>query len=1125
MKNYILLGFLLLATLVNAQSNKADLLSSNPDESIINFTFQSYEYKTVITPRGEQFVVVAEDLSATLEKGAPDLPKFTESIIIPDLAFMQIEILSSNYTDIQNIEVAPSKGNLTRNIDPSTIPYEYGPMYAKDAFYPNKLASLNAPYIMRDYRGQALQVFPFQYNPISKVLRVYSNIKLRVYSKNNDSENQFIRNQDIDKVVVEFGKIYSRHFINYNTYQTRYTPLEEEGNMLIICHDDWTAEMQDFVTWKNTIGRPCEMVTVTDAGGTAANIKTYVEDYYNTNGLTYLLLIGDAAQVPTNSGGGLGGHSDNAYGYITGSDHYQEFFVGRFSAENTDHLTTQVQRTMEYEMGDQLAADWLNKLMSVGSSQGGTGQGDDDETDYEHLRNMQTDLLAFTYVNPPYEHFDGSQGGEDAAGNPTSAGVAASLNAGLSIVNYTGHGSTTSWSSSGFSNSNVNSLTNDNKLPFIWSVACVNGAFVNSTCFGEAWMRAENNGEPTGAIAIMASTINQSWAPPMSAQDEMVDLLVGTSTNGVKRTYAGLSINGCFLMNDEYSDFAMTDTWTCFGDPSLYVRTDNPVDMVVSHNSEIIVGETEFNVSCDLDGALATISENGEIIGTAVVTGGIAAIPVDGLTPGATLTVAVVGFNKITYITTVTVIAPTGSYLVVDSYENTITYGQTKDLDMTLKNVGVDDALNVSATVTTADPEASITNDTYSYGTIGADSTSPPSSGAFSLAVSEEVPDQYIIEIEVEMTDDSDTWTTTKNITVNAPEFTIGDLTIDDTATGNGDGILDPGETVDLTIQSTNSGHADVSNVIAAISTTFADLTINTATAPTVSLTEGETGDFVFSVTADAGVALGTEATIANVVTGGTNNQYTAQKDFTIIIGFVPEYCVSAATNTADSMIEEVQFGTVVNNTAAEGCSTYSDFTEDASLSDSFEVGTLNDISIKLGTCNGNYTKAGKVYIDWNYDGDFDDADEMVFATSAQSATFVAAGTFTVPTGLISGPKFMRIVVSEDENNINPCGTYSWGETEDYKIFVYDPLGVAENNLSRVSLYPNPNQGVFTVDLRGVVIGEKTNIEVYTINGQLVYRQETSELKQRIHLNESTGVYFVRITSGEQVVNKKIIIN
>ncbi len=146
------------------------------------------------------------------------------------------------------------------------------------------------------------------------------------------------------------------------------------------------------------------------------------------------------------------------------------------------------------------------------------------------------------------------------------------------------------------------------------------------------------------------------------------------------------------------------------------------------------------------------------------------------------------------------------------------------------------------------------------------------------------------------------------------------------------------------------------------------------------------------------------------------------------------EYCASGATNSGDTEIQEVYFGNVSNITTGE-CGQYNDYTTDPALTDDFIIGSTNDIKIFLGNCtSGSYTKAGKVYIDWNYDGDFDDADEMVFATIAQDANWLAEGTFTVPPGTSSGQKFMRIVVSEDENNINPCGTYSYGETEDYSI-------------------------------------------------------------------------------------------
>jgi gingipain R len=51
------------------------------------------------------------------------------------------------------------------------------------------------------------------------------------------------------------------------------------------------------------------------------------------------------------------------------------------------------------------------------------GPGDDGEDDFEHLRNIRSVLSSWHYTNIG-EFYDGSQGGGDAAGNPTSASIA-----------------------------------------------------------------------------------------------------------------------------------------------------------------------------------------------------------------------------------------------------------------------------------------------------------------------------------------------------------------------------------------------------------------------------------------------------------------------------------------------------------------------------------------------------------------------------------------------------------------------------------------------------------------------------------------------------------------------------
>ncbi|MBE0640536.1 MAG: agmatine deiminase, partial [Bacteroidales bacterium] len=368
----------------------------------------------------------------------------------------------------------------------------------------------------------------------------------------------------------EYREIYRTHFLNYS--ESKYTPVSDQGRMLVISHGPFMSEMLPFVEWKNQSGIPTEMVNVSTIGTTSTAIKNFISTYYASNGLTFVLLVGDALQVPTMVL--TSGHSDNAYGYISGNDHYPEVFVGRFSAETTADVETQVRRTIAYERDANMGQTFYSNSIGIASNE---GPGDDNELDYQHIRNMQTDLLGYTYSGN-LEYFEGSQGGNDAAGNPSAAQVATGINSGAGVILYTGHGSNTSWGTSGFSNTNVNALTNGGMLPFIWSVACVNGNFVGNTCFAEAWMRARDLEQPKGAVAVLMSTINQSWNPPMEGQDEMVDILVESYVNNIKRTFGGLSMNGCMKMNDTYGSGGdeMTDTWNLFGDPSLMVRTDTP---------------------------------------------------------------------------------------------------------------------------------------------------------------------------------------------------------------------------------------------------------------------------------------------------------------------------------------------------------------------------------------------------------------------------------------------------------------------------------------------------------------------------------------------------------------------
>jgi len=588
--------------------NSLKILSSTDTEVVLELSIENY-LKRPVTINGETYYSIKlAGESWIKQKGNPELPKVTKSIIIPGTSDYVAKVTYSKYVDIE-LPVAPSKGILFRTVNPDDVPYTFSDVYSKDEFFPAFSYSFDEPYLIRDRRGVAVSFYPFTYNPVKKILRVFTNLIIEISFTGTNTKNAFHRS--VSPPNKYFEPIMRRHFINYtpsdNFKNTR--TVEEDGKMLIICHNAFLNEMQDFVTHKNNKGLTTELVSMSNVGSTANHVATYIQNRFNSdNTLTFVLLVGDHAQVPTLmvSNGG----SDPSFSLVSGSDNYPDIIIGRFSAENVNQVRTMVARSIAYE--NMSVQPWFHNGIGIASSQ---GPGDDGEYDYQHLRNIRADLLAWHY-NHIGEFYDGSQGGADAPGNPTPVMISNSINNGISIINYTGHGNITNWSTSGFSNTNVNSLTNDDKLPFIFSVACQNGNFTGNTCFAESWLRAINSStnRPTGAIGFYGSSINQSWSPPMQAQDEFNNLLISEDYI----TFGALCYNASCSMMDDYGSAGETMflTWNIFGDPSIEVIPNNHA-CTTTHVSGSISTDITY-VDCKIEVINVTIQNNANVIFDAV---------------------------------------------------------------------------------------------------------------------------------------------------------------------------------------------------------------------------------------------------------------------------------------------------------------------------------------------------------------------------------------------------------------------------------------------------------------------------------------------------------------------------
>ncbi len=555
----VVLSFVVLPVLALAAA-EVTLVSDDGRAVVFDVAVHGYDAHPVVIDGREYVELALPGEATTLEAGAPALPYVARSVIVPDGADLSADAEPAQCRELR-VAVAPSKGNLSRALDPARVAYTFGDAYRTGGVTPQSAVALGTPYVMRDHRGVAVRVFPFRYDAARQALSVCERVRVTVSFANAAPE----RAARTSRPARAFDELYAAHFLNAAAHRdpSRYPAPGEQGEMLVIAHDPWIPNLAPFVTHKQGIGIPTTLVGVSTIGNTASAIKAYVQNFYATHDLAFVLLVGDAEQVATSirAVGGENGASDAYYAKLAGADDYPDVLVGRFSAASAADVDTQVLRSVEYEENGAPATDWFKRGVGIASDQG-QGSGDEGQSDHDHIEQIRGWLLGdgYTLVDQVYDPCATAQMVSDA------------VNAGRGVINYCGHGSATSWGTTGFGNGNVDALVNKDRLPFIFSVACNNGEFHHyAACFAEAWLRASKDGRPTGAVAMYASSVSQSWAPPMEAEDEF-DLRL-TDTSRPYHAIGALYYAGSSSMMDKYGSGGvdMFDTWVIFGDPSLRV--------------------------------------------------------------------------------------------------------------------------------------------------------------------------------------------------------------------------------------------------------------------------------------------------------------------------------------------------------------------------------------------------------------------------------------------------------------------------------------------------------------------------------------------------------------------------
>ena len=612
------------------------VLQSSPNATVVQFQLNGFEQTKVSTNLGAYNELSVPGLTTTDLAGAPQLPKHNFNLMVPFKSQPTVSVLQQDEVSFDVERVLPSRGTLyrCRKFGFKEPAFALGQAYSLNQPYPADRTSIVKPFIFRDLAGLNVSINPFHYNPVQKKLTVVKKIVLRI---DHAGRTMLRANRPMN---ISFMKSYEKAFINFANQAGRSWKPEnapsDTGKLLVVAHAVFAEELKFYLNWKRKRGYAVEMITLGSNGTrrnvSATQIKELIAKYYVDQNVSNVLLVGDAEFVPFHPG--TAGNvkdleADPTYGMIDGNDSYPEVLISRISVKTPADLKRVLTKLYNYEVNPHVDGEWYSRATGIASDEGFP-------KDSERAEILKKTLLSagFRSVDQIY----------DPGAQPTLVGEA--LNQGRGFVNYIGHGSETAWVTSRYAVNHIQELKNTTMNPFIVSVACVNGSFARYDSFAEQWLLGGRE-ENTGAVAIYASSTNQSWVPPTVGQLKITELVAGGVTDTVGMLFM---MGGIAVLEDASSTAEQTiQSWHVFGDGTLQIRTRPPLKFSVKPPTALKVVNGYVQIATRTPGATVSITSGDDFVGAAVSNGmGIARIPVKGVGAEAIpVEVTFTGFNMI----------------------------------------------------------------------------------------------------------------------------------------------------------------------------------------------------------------------------------------------------------------------------------------------------------------------------------------------------------------------------------------------------------------------------------------------------------------------------------------------
>jgi Peptidase family C25/Propeptide_C25/Peptidase family C25, C terminal ig-like domain len=909
---------LLIASTVKGQAGKVykyhfngDLQKGNViagDQGIvINYSVNELNIESVVNSSGEFYKISIPGHNPTSDPGKPELPVLSRLISIPvnctvsiKVSDVSTEIITPSTNNFKGI-LYPRQAGETKNIQKQRSDFLINKTeYSRHGFAKSDTVKVELTGKIRNRQLATLQIYPVRYDPYSNKIEVIRSMKIEVIfvpAKGSlstaSTNNPLLLNQSVDRSIL-----------NYNPSDVITGYSDQPVKMVIITDPAFKKNLEPFLRWKTQKGYKLNVLYkgTGRVGSTYAQLKDTLTKIYNSATSNnpapeYLLLIGDVSRIPKSEGNGTNNISDMYYGEFDGNgDYIPDMYIGRLPVTDTNQLKAAIGKIIQYEKFQY--AD-TNKFCTRAIASAGNDAG------YVNYMNGQVKYEVSNYLNLtnkinglPFYY-------PQSASNGTPDSIKKYINKGVSFINYTGHGDVLGWLGPLLRSADVSLLQNKNMYPFVISNACSTAEYDNPGSFGNTMIVTANK----GAVGYIGCTNNSYWD-----EDYYWAVGIGTPNADPKYTETGLgALDRLFHTHGESpSDWYLSmgqvnyagnlsvsgststlkkyywETYTLLGDPSTIPFIGTPDKFTISLPDTLPNGIKSFSLTLP-PFSYAAVSHFDTLWDASYASpSGSVVLNLPGRSNDSCL-IVITGQNRIPLIKTIHIADVTNEFINLtatsindDSGNNNgqADYGESLSMDLKIGNLGLGKATDLYAKLTPTSNLVTITNDSVMIGTLtGKSEIIIPA--CFGIKVSDNVPDKGSVIMNLTLGDSKTVKNYTIDLSVHAPVLDILNCLIDDSGTGNGNNVAEPGETFRLLFKVTNSGSSDISGILNILNQPVG-LTIITPSVNTGLLQAGKQVVIPVSVTLSSDFAHGGSVDIVSVLNCAS---YVKNKTFSVPIG------------------------------------------------------------------------------------------------------------------------------------------------------------------------------------------------------------------------------------------------